>query len=262
MPSPDEAETLAATLPPAAAIARVCERLGWIAYAASRELGDSRAGNLLKALAAARRFSADGLDFSGVVAELTRMTEGGYIEEMGVEPGRRDAVRLLTVHGAKGLQASVVFLADPRPDQRRPPQYWIDREHEPPESYWLVEREGREFRSVPIAQPPGWDAMCDREKAFDDAEKTRLLYVAATRAREALIVSTWRQGKGNAKGIWSVFDPKLPQEMAEGPVLELPAVAPPDFGASLAAFRAARASPPRGVLARELCRLARHGARA
>ena len=35
-----------------------------------RELGDSRAGNLLKALAAARRFSADGLDFADVVAEL------------------------------------------------------------------------------------------------------------------------------------------------------------------------------------------------
>ena len=33
-----------------------------------RELGDSRAGNLLKALAAARTFSAEGLDFAAVVA--------------------------------------------------------------------------------------------------------------------------------------------------------------------------------------------------
>ena len=71
--SPREGRRLAATLPPAAAIARVVRapRAG-SRYAAARELGDSRAGNLLKALAAARRFSAEGLDFAGVVAELDR----------------------------------------------------------------------------------------------------------------------------------------------------------------------------------------------
>ena len=237
-----EADSWTASLPPAAAISRVCERLGWIAYAGSRELGDSRAGNLLKALAAARRFSADGLDFTGVVAELTRMTRGGYIEEMNVAPGRRDAVRLLTVHGAKGLEAPVVFLADPRPDPHRPPRFWIDRASDPPESHWFVEREGREFRTVALAQPPGWEAMCDREKAFDDAERTRLLYVAATRAREMLVVSTWRQGKGAAKGTWAAFDPRLSQELTEGPVLQLPEVAAPDFTGPLAEFRAARVS--------------------
>jgi ATP-dependent helicase/nuclease subunit A len=235
---------LTATLPPAAAIARLCERLGWIAYAASRELGDSRAGNLLKALSAARRFSSDGLDFSGVVAELTRMTRGGYIEEMSVEPGRRDAVRLLTVHGAKGLEAPVVFLADPRPDPHRPPRFWIDREREPAEGHWMVAREGREFRTISIAQPPEWEAMCDREKAFDEAEKTRLLYVAATRAREMLVVSTWKQGKGNAKGTWAAFDPKLSDDLPESPAAPAAAVAPraPDPAGPLSAFRAARAA--------------------
>ncbi|HEY4231758.1 MAG TPA: UvrD-helicase domain-containing protein, partial [Thermoanaerobaculia bacterium] len=237
-----EADGWTSTLPPAAAISRVCERLGWIAYAAARELGDSRAGNLLKALATARRFSAEGLDFAGVVAELTRMTRGGYIEEMNVEPGRRDAVRLLTVHGAKGLEASVVFLADPRPDRFRAPRFWIDRETDPARSHWHVSREGREFRAIPIAQPPDWEAMAQREKAFDDAEKTRLLYVAATRAREMLVVSTWRQGKGAAKGVWCAFDAGLTQELAEGPALELPAAVPPDFTAALAEFRAARAA--------------------
>ncbi len=237
-----EADGWSSTLPPAAAISRVCERLGWIAYAASRELGDSRAGNLLKALATARRFSAEGLDFAGVVAELTRMTRGGYIEEMNVEPGRRDAVRLLTVHGAKGLEASVVFLADPRNDRGRAPRFWIDREKDPARSHWQVSREGREFRVLPIAQPPGWEAMAEREKAFDEAEKTRLLYVAATRAREMLVVSTWRQGKGAAKGVWAPFDARLTAELAEGPALELPGAVPPDFAAALAEFRAARAA--------------------
>ena len=237
-----EADGWVASLPPAAAIGRVVERLGWIAYAAARELGDSRAGNLLKALAAARRFSADGLDFADVVGELTRMTQGGYIEEMSAEPGRRDAVRLLTVHGAKGLQAPVVFLADPRPDSRRAPQVWIDRDAEPAQSHWQVSRQGGEFRTIAIAQPPGWEAMEERECAFDDAEKIRILYVAATRARETLVVSTWRQGKGAPKGIWSPFDARLTDELEEGPALALPQPVAPDFAARLASFRAERAS--------------------
>lgn len=235
-----DADGWVATLPPAAAIGRVVERLGWIAYAAARELGDSRAGNLLKALAAARRFSADGLDFAGVVGELTRMTQGGYIEEMSAEPGRRDAVRLLTVHGAKGLQAPVVFLADPRPDSRRAPQVWIDRDAEPARSHWQVSRPGGEFRTITIAQPRDWESMAERESAFDDAEKIRILYVAATRARETLVVSTWRQGKGAPKGIWSAFDARLTDELEEGPALALPQPVAPDFAAGLTAFRAER----------------------
>jgi ATP-dependent helicase/nuclease subunit A len=235
-----EADGWVASLPPAAAIGRIVGRLGWIAYAAARELGDSRAGNLLKALAAARRFSADGLDFADVVGELTRMTQGGYIEEMSADPGRRDAVRLLTVHGAKGLQAPVVFLADPRPDSRRPPQVWIDRDAEPAQSYWQVSRQGGEFRTITVAQPPGWKAMEEHEQAFDDAEKIRILYVAATRARDTLVISTWRQGKGVPKGIWSLFDARLTDELEEGPALALPQPVAPDFAAGLAAFRTER----------------------
>ncbi len=237
-----DADGWVASLPPAAAISRIAGRLGWIAYAAARELGDSRAGNLLKALSAARRFSADGLDFADVVAELTRMTEGGYIEEMSLDPGRRDAVRLLTVHGAKGLQAPIVFLADPRPDPRHTPDFWIDRDADPAESHWQVCRETREFRAIALAQPPGWEEMAEREKAFDEAEKIRLLYVAATRARDALIVSTWRQGKGAPKGIWSPFDPRLTEDLQEGPALALPQAGPPDFADGLVDFRVERAS--------------------
>jgi len=211
-----EGEALAAALPPAAAIAQLCGRLGWTAYGAARELGDSRAGNLLKAIAAARTFSTEGLDFGAVVAELDRLTGEGYIEEMSARPGRRGAVRLMTVHGAKGLEAPVVFLADPRRERDRPTRFWIDRSAPRARGHWRVIRETEGFGVVEIAQPRGWDRMCEIEETFEEAERSRLLYVAATRAREMLVVSIWKQGKSeNAHGPWSPLAPYLAEDLRE-----------------------------------------------
>jgi ATP-dependent helicase/nuclease subunit A len=237
-----EGELLARELPPGAAISRLCARLGWTAYAAARELGDSRAGNLLKAIAAARTFSAEGLDFDGVVAELERLTSAGYIEEMSARPGRRGAVRLMTVHGAKGLEASVVFLADPRRENDPPVRFFIDRRGSRPFGHWRVIRKSDEgFGVVEYAEPPGWEEMESAEAEFEKAEKVRLLYVAATRAKEMLVVSVWKQGKSdNAQGPWSTLAPHLVEDLAEsGAVPEAPAPPPlAGLGAELAAFRA------------------------
>ncbi|HWZ86716.1 MAG TPA: UvrD-helicase domain-containing protein [Thermoanaerobaculia bacterium] len=239
-----EGEALADRLPPGAAISRICESLGWIAAGAARELGDSRAGNLLKALAAARTLSGEGLDFKAVVRELTGMAEAGYIEEMSVEPGRRDAVRLLTVHGAKGLEAPVVFLADPRADKPKAPKSWIDRSGESARGYWRIVRETEEFRVIEIARPAGWDAMAEIEARFEEAERKRTLYVAATRAREMLVVSTWRQGKGKPKGAWSALDAYITEDLPEPAPPPAAEPAPPlrDLPAELAAFQARRAA--------------------
>jgi ATP-dependent helicase/nuclease subunit A len=239
-----EGETLAATLPPGAAIAKLCTRLGFTAHAGSRELGDSRAGNLLKALAAARRFSAEGLDFGGVVAELDRLTREGYIEEMSAQPGRRGAVRLTTVHGAKGLEAPVVFLADPRRENDPPVRFRIERRGERAEGHWRVIRKTDNFGVVEIAEPSDWGAKEAEEKVFDDAEKIRLLYVSATRAKEMLVVSIWKQGKSdNPQGPWSTLAPFLTEDFPE-PMLASEGAAASrleNFADGLAIFQAARA---------------------
>ena len=236
-----EGETLAAELPPGAAIARIAARLGWTAYAGARELGDSRAGNLLKALAAARTFSAEGLDFGQVVAELERLTSAGYIEEMSARPGRPGAVRLMTVHGAKGLEAPVVFLADPRPERDKPVRFTVDRTGESARGHWRVVRETEGFGVVEIAEPPDWEPMQVREGEFDAAEMTRLLYVAATRARDMLVVSIWKQGKSeNAQGPWSALAPFLAEEFPDAAPRAAEETPPelPSLAGELAAFRA------------------------
>ena len=201
-------------LPPAAAIARLCGRLGLTALAAAEELGASRAGNLLKALAAARKFSAEGLDFAAVVRELGRMREEDLIEQMSVEPGRPGVVRLLTLHGAKGLEARVVFLAEPAADNFPPRDFWIDRESEPPLGHFrIVQRLGQRGEQD-LAVPPGWDAMLEAEKAFEQAENVRLLYVGATRAEDLLVVSIKRTAAGKAAGPWAPLDRYMPATLA------------------------------------------------
>src|SRR6185295_2638702 len=69
---------------------------------------------------------------------------------------------------------------------------------------------GRAF----IALPRNWAEHEAREKSFDAAERTRLLYVAATRARETTIVSTRLDAKKRWRGSWGALGPFLPRELS------------------------------------------------
>ena len=94
-----------------------------------------------------------------------------------------DAVRIMTVHGAKGLQAPVVFLADTvsMPD---PPSDLLVLEGAP---CWLPPKDARPQRLAEAAAA---------EDAAQRAEYERLLYVALTRAEDRLVVTGWRGRKG------------------------------------------------------------------
>ena len=93
-----------------------------------------------------------------------------------------DAVRILTIHQAKGLEFPVVIL----PKLQDAPGGWDGRD-------FLVDRARQrlEFRLGDDRTPfrtPGYVASLPRDHAYRDAEARRLLYVAATRARDWLIL--------------------------------------------------------------------------
>lgn len=106
-------------------------------------------------------------------------------EEASLAGPRADAVRLLTVHGSKGLEFPVVFVAG----AGLPPNGRGD------EGTFQLTADGkmvtRIFSEHRILEKGGqrYDAWSAEEEEAEDAEGRRLLYVALTRARERLIVT-------------------------------------------------------------------------
>jgi ATP-dependent helicase/nuclease subunit A len=91
-------------------------------------------------------------------------------------------VRIMTVHGAKGLQAPVVILADITSDPTKKPDHSVE----------LLMDEGHRTPLLPIrkAEKSGrLQDIVDMQKTRELQEHKRLLYVAITRAEERLIMA-------------------------------------------------------------------------
>ena len=104
-------------------------------------------------------------------------------------------VRVMTVHGAKGLQSNIVFLPDTcsLPDTRLGARlYWTETDRAPL-ALWPAVRDNE-------------GALCRElagEKTADAArEYRRLLYVAMTRTKDRLYVCGWEGKRARPEGCW------------------------------------------------------------
>ena len=126
------------------------------------------------------------------VAVKRRMDEG------------QDQVRVMTVHGAKGLEAPIVILPDtaPRSESANPPQI-------------LRLDDGRAvWRTRSDDAPPAIAEAEAARCALVRAENRRLLYVALTRAKSWLLVA----GAGDAKASGEGWHALVGDAMARPPV--------------------------------------------
>jgi ATP-dependent helicase/nuclease subunit A len=177
--------------------------------AAARPGGDVQAGSLLKALELLRSSQADLWSSAELVDYFDRLVSQDEAHDaISARADRRSAVRVMNLHKVKGLEAPVVFLADPTGSSEHAPLARIDRSGDTVRGYLAVTGTERGSpRTVLLAQPQYWEAHAAAERQFQHAEELRLLYVAATRAGCGLTVSM-RQFQPS-RNPWNFFDTAL-----------------------------------------------------
>ena len=127
-------------LPAGAALDKILEHTGYLALAATTP-GGVEAGDLLHAVDRVRQVLEDGGNLADAADALAADSEASNeVESLPLEPGRSDVVRLMNLHKAKGLEADVVFLADPCGGMRRRVDVHIKREGEQALGWFKVEK--------------------------------------------------------------------------------------------------------------------------
>lgn len=176
-------------------LARVVERLAMRARPAANARGRAR---LLDLIAQAEAYEADAAEWAGVDDFIA------FARATRVQPRGRGVVRVLTLHGAKGLQFDAVFLADLDGSiAARNPAFLADaagvEAHDPAATPTRMSLAGtKELR----AHSPVLGQMYERWRERSAYEELCLLYVGMTRAKTHLEVFVRPAGKGLGAAAW------------------------------------------------------------
>ncbi len=211
-------------LPPLAAIESIVADLGLIARAAATRGGNVQAGALAKALEWLRAAQVDLHSPVQLVEHLGSLIESGVeFDAVPARPHLTPPVRLMNLHKVKGLEAPVVYLVDPSGASSHPVDIHIDRSRDRVEGYLAVCVRRGDYGTELLACAPGWPARESAEDQFQEAEESRLLYVAATRAGTQLSIT--QRDKRNDHNPWQFFAPHLQdcQAVVDPPVVDMPA---------------------------------------
>lgn len=151
------------------------ERLGLEAQDALEAFLSSAMDHHLNAVPSLQRFL---INFENHKVEIKREIDGA---------GQQ--VRVMTVHGAKGLEAPIVIL----PDTTRLP---------PSRGSLVTVDAGFAWKPSKAKMPAALDAFAQAMKDKGMQEHMRLLYVAMTRAESRLIICGYQNKKGIQEGSW------------------------------------------------------------
>ncbi len=113
-------------------------------------------------------------------------------------PVQPDAVQLLTVHGAKGLEARVVFVMDADPENKKAENATLLVD-------WPIDAAAPRacaFVYSESACPPSLAPLLAEERAAREREELNGLYVAMSRAKERLVFSATEPFAAAPKASW------------------------------------------------------------
>ena len=143
-----------------------------------RPAGEQALANVFHVAELARQYEiGGGTSFRGFVEALQAAAEREQAPEVPILEEGSDGVRLMTVHKAKGLEFPVVILADMTAKLR---SYEAGRYVDPSRGLCALRLAG--WSPLDLLEHDG------EETAREEAEGVRLAYVAATRARDLLVV--------------------------------------------------------------------------
>ncbi len=182
-------------IPMAELVARVLDESGFEAAVVCEFLGDRKLANTRKVVRLARDFDRQGgFTLADFVARLRADLEDEPKEEQAATTDEEGAsIRLMSIHQAKGLEFPIVVLPDVGRTSRgqsplvacRPDLGLVVRPPLPmPQA-----PDGSTGSTEPGENDPVWRAYLALERLDEEQESLRLFYVAATRARDALILS-------------------------------------------------------------------------
>jgi ATP-dependent helicase/nuclease subunit A len=179
---------MARRAPADVAVPRIADQLGILPWAAAGELGSTRAGAVVYALDALRVAARER---AASLPEAIEILETALEQEVDAPlvPGEVDAVRVMNLHKAKGLEAPVVVLAYPASLGDHPVRRHIARDTAGRAVGWLQVLDPTRPGDRIIAQPADWANHDAAERPYQAAEEVRKLYVAATRAAEELVIA-------------------------------------------------------------------------
>jgi ATP-dependent helicase/nuclease subunit A len=221
-------------------LARALRRTRYDLHMLALPRGERRLANVHKLLRLAAGFEARrGRDVRGFIDLATAELEAEAREpDAPVDLGGLDAVRLMTIHAAKGLEFPVVVVADlGRRGNLSAPDLHVDGD-----------RVGLRLVALDTTKAPALDfeAIEAERRAADEAEERRIMHVAMTRAEERLILS----GAARLGDDWPAAGAGAPPLSWIGPAL-VPAISALDAAAPVhdhGHVRTVLNSPASGVL--------------